>query len=99
MPVGAAPGGVDGFETVVANVIGPTDGHDSHSAAFTAGGAADERDLEVRIASPITAPTAMRPRATSHSNFPDNNSLGGLGFVVLDVVCFFIALRQVGTQM
>ena len=62
---GAGPGAVGEFETVGANVIDPTDGHDSHSGAFDRGVAVAKRDLELRIASPITAPIAMTPKATN----------------------------------
>ena len=74
-------------------MIGPTDGHDSHSAVFGAGGATDERDLEVRIANPMTAPIPMRPRATNQRDLALNKVLAGLG-LFLDFVCFFIALGK-----
>jgi hypothetical protein len=98
IPAGTGPGAVKDFETVGANVIGPTDGHDSHSAVFGAGGATDERDLEVRIANPITAPTAMRPRATKKRDLALNKVLAGLG-LFLDFVCFFIALGKISTSV
>jgi len=65
MRAGAAPGAVAEFKTVGANVIDPMDGHDSHSVVFDTGVAAAEGVLEVRIASPITAPAAMTLTATS----------------------------------
>src|ERR1044072_6175258 len=94
IPARTGPGAVKDFETVGANVSGPTDGHNSHSAVFGAGGATDERDFEVRIANPISAPIPMRPKATNQRNLALNKVLAGLGFVFLDFVCFFMAVGQ-----
>jgi len=82
MPAGARPGATGEFETVGANVIDPTDGHDSHSAAFDTGVAAAERDLEVRIANAITAPIPMTPRATNQRSLTVIDLLVGFGVVL-----------------
>jgi len=65
---GAGPWAVGEFETVGANVIGPTDEHDLHSGDFDTGVAVAKRDLEFRLASPITAPIAMTPNARNQRN-------------------------------
>jgi hypothetical protein len=88
---GAGPGAAGEFETVDANVIDPTDGHDSHSAPLDTGAAPAERDLEVRIVSPITVPTPMMPRATNQNSLIVNNLLAGVGVAFRCFVVFFIS--------
>ena len=94
IPPGAGSGAAGEFETVGANVIDPTDGHDSHSAAFDTGVAAAERDLEVRIANAITAPIPMTPRATNQRSLAVIALLASLGVVVRGFCSFFIALQS-----
>ena len=71
--------------------IEPTEGHDSHSAAFDTGGAAAKRDLDVRIVSPMTAMIAMMLRATNQRSPTVNNLLLGLGAAFRCLCSFFIA--------
>jgi len=87
---GAGPGVVEEFETVGANVIGPTDGHDSHSGAFDTGVAVARRDLELRIASPITAPIAMTPKAANQRSLAVIDLFAGAGVVLRNFCSFFI---------
>lgn len=91
---GAEPGAVAEFETVGANVIDPTDGHDSHCVVFETGMAAAEGVLELRIASPITAPAAMTPTATSQRSLAITDLLTGVGVVFRVFVVFFISPHE-----
>jgi hypothetical protein len=96
MRSGARSGAVAEFKTVGANVIDPMDGHDSHSVVFDTGVAAAEGVLEVRIASPITAPAAVTPTATSQRSLAVTDLLTGVGIVFRVFVVFFISLPRKG---
>ncbi len=92
--MGAGPGAVAEFETVDANVIDATDGHDSHSVVLDAGVAAVEGVFEVRIANPITAPVAMMPMATSQRSLALIDPRAGLGVVARAFAFFFISPHE-----
>jgi len=90
MPAGAAPGAVDGFETVGANVIGPTEGHDSHSDGFEGAVVAAERDFVACSEKPITAPIAMTPTATTERTLKVSNFVGSLSVAFRGFGDFFM---------
>ncbi len=74
-------------------MIGPTDGQESHSAAFGTGIARTERDLDTLIVSIMTAATATPLRATNQSSLAVRNFLVGFGAAFRDFCSFFIALQ------
>jgi len=74
-------------------VIEPTDGQESHSAAFGTGIAPVERDLDTLIVSMMTAATATPLRATNQSRLAVSNLLLGFGAAFWDFCSFFIALQ------